>query len=154
MVDADCHRRIQTSVLMRTNYELLKQTQRLYFETSEELNRSRSGNRRLEQALSMSRHHASGHFSRALDRLPHEILLMVFRSALAPQWLLNGVAPEPPHPQSVWSVDLRMKLSIFNTCKSWHPIGLELFYENVALRRIEQVPFTGSDWLKPSNTSG
>ncbi|KAJ6586385.1 hypothetical protein DFH09DRAFT_1143220 [Mycena vulgaris] len=75
-----------------------------------------------------------------LARLPNEILLIVFRCALPPSWVLNEETSLPPFPQSVWSVDLRMKLCIIRVCKTWHRIGLELLYKTVTLRRIGQIP--------------
>ncbi|KAJ6475894.1 hypothetical protein DFH09DRAFT_1216763 [Mycena vulgaris] len=80
-----------------------------------------------------------------LARLPNEILLIVFHCALPPSWVLNEETSLPPFPQSVWSVDLRMKLCIIRVCKTWHRIGLELLYKIVALRRIGQIPaFVGA----------
>lgn len=75
-----------------------------------------------------------------LLKLPHEILLIVLRYTLPPSWLLTGEISLPPFAQSIWSADIRMKLSIIGVCKLWHQIGLELLYERVTLRRIGQMP--------------
>ncbi|KAJ7680784.1 hypothetical protein DFH06DRAFT_429069 [Mycena polygramma] len=72
--------------------------------------------------------------------LPPEILLMIFRYALAPAWMLRGTKSMVPYPQDLSSADLRMKLSILAVCKSWHRIGTELLYQTVTLRRITQLP--------------
>ncbi|KAJ6625742.1 hypothetical protein B0H10DRAFT_2000419 [Mycena sp. CBHHK59/15] len=72
--------------------------------------------------------------------LPHEILLIIFRNALPPRWLLHGERALPPHPRSISSYDLRMKLSILAVCKTWNQVGTELLYESVTLRRIGQLP--------------
>ncbi|KAJ7149816.1 hypothetical protein C8R43DRAFT_1236389 [Mycena crocata] len=71
----------------------------------------------------------------------YEILLIMFRYALPPAWALSGDASLlPPFPQSIWSADLRTKLSIVALCKIWHQLGLKLLYESMTLRRIGQIP--------------
>ncbi|KAJ7142544.1 hypothetical protein C8R44DRAFT_760809 [Mycena epipterygia] len=74
-------------------------------------------------------------------RLPAEILLMVFRHALPPSWLLSDMARPSlaPFPQSVWSAELRVKLAVVGVCRTWHLIGLELLYERITLRRLPQL---------------
>ncbi|KAJ6576085.1 hypothetical protein DFH09DRAFT_1150340 [Mycena vulgaris] len=76
---------------------------------------------------------------RPLDKIPHEILFVMFRHALPPSWTMywgSSSAPFPP----IWSADLHTKLSIIRVCKSWHHIGLEILYESVVIRRIGQMP--------------
>ncbi|KAJ6507296.1 hypothetical protein C8R47DRAFT_1100821 [Mycena vitilis] len=72
--------------------------------------------------------------------LPPEILLIIFRKALAPVWVLEGSKSLAPFPTDVSSVDLRMKHALLSVCKSWHGVGTELLYEAVTLRRIIQLP--------------
>ncbi|KAJ7739042.1 hypothetical protein DFH07DRAFT_892459 [Mycena maculata] len=71
-------------------------------------------------------------------RLPHEILSLVLRHSLAPRWLLSG--ERHLIPQSLYSTDLHMKLSIVNVCRTWNQVGTELLYETVFLRGIGQLP--------------
>ncbi|KAJ6586396.1 hypothetical protein DFH09DRAFT_1274864 [Mycena vulgaris] len=66
-------------------------------------------------------------------------MLIIFRCALPPSWVLTEETSLPPFPQSIWSVDLRTKLAIVRVCKPWHRIGLELLYNTVTLRRISQI---------------
>ncbi|KAJ7485810.1 hypothetical protein FB451DRAFT_1554624, partial [Mycena latifolia] len=96
-------------------------------------------NRRLLHQLAL-RNERLAYFTCHIDRLPHEIFLIILRSALPSAWVLRGDTSLPPFPQSIWSVDLRMKLSIAGVSKLWHQIGSELLYESVTLRRIGQLP--------------
>jgi hypothetical protein len=76
-----------------------------------------------------------------LGRIPAELLLMVFRHALPPTWILGDTTGSlPPCQWSICSCDLRMKLAIIAVCRTWNQIGVELFYNGVTLRRIKQVP--------------
>ncbi|KAJ7485828.1 hypothetical protein FB451DRAFT_1128075 [Mycena latifolia] len=88
----------------------------------------------------MGAHLATQYFTCHIDRLSHEIFLIILRCALPSAWALRGDTSLPPFPQSIWSVDLRMKLSIAGVSKLWHQIGSELLYESVTLRRIGQLP--------------
>ncbi|KAJ7149790.1 hypothetical protein C8R43DRAFT_499868 [Mycena crocata] len=106
-----------------------------------EISRLQRANLALTQRLVVANEQLQCHLPCPLAKLPYEILLIVFRYALPPAWLLSGDASLlPPFPQSIWSVDLRTKLSIVAVCKIWHQLGLKLFYESVTLRRIGQIP--------------
>ncbi|KAJ7147018.1 hypothetical protein C8R44DRAFT_758614 [Mycena epipterygia] len=72
--------------------------------------------------------------------LPQEIWNAVFRNSLPPSWTMSGITSLPPFPETIWSADLRTKLSIIRVCKTWHQIGLEFLYESVMLRSIGQLP--------------
>ncbi|KAJ7451821.1 hypothetical protein B0H11DRAFT_310226 [Mycena galericulata] len=63
---------------------------------------------------------------------------MVLSHSLPPRWLLSGERVLTP--QSLYSVDLRMKISILNVCKAWYQAGIELLYESILLRSIGQLP--------------
>ncbi|KAJ7085811.1 hypothetical protein B0H15DRAFT_371127 [Mycena belliarum] len=74
--------------------------------------------------------------------LPPEILLLIFREALAPRLYLewsNAPALLPQY-EDHCSVDLWMKLSLLSVCTSWNRVGTELLYESVTLRRITHLP--------------
>ncbi|KAJ6497684.1 hypothetical protein C8R45DRAFT_135781 [Mycena sanguinolenta] len=71
---------------------------------------------------------------------PDEILLVIFRHALPPSWLLDERKPWASSPQDIPFVDLRTKLAILGVCKSWNRVGTGLLYERVTLRRITQLP--------------
>ncbi|KAJ7115577.1 hypothetical protein C8R46DRAFT_1365594 [Mycena filopes] len=73
-------------------------------------------------------------------RIPHEILLMIFRKSLPPPWLLHGTTQNVFTPQSFYSTDLTAKLSILAVCKDWHQVATEILYEIVHPRRIGQLP--------------
>ncbi|KAJ7187750.1 hypothetical protein C8R46DRAFT_160 [Mycena filopes] len=72
-------------------------------------------------------------------RIPHEILLMIFRKSLPPPWLLHGWTRNILTPRSMYSTDLTAKLSILAVCKDWHQVATEILYEIVHLRRIGQL---------------
>ncbi|KAJ7485825.1 hypothetical protein FB451DRAFT_65685 [Mycena latifolia] len=113
-----------------------------------ELVRFKSENRRLESVnrelvhqLALRNEKLQAYLPCHVAPLPHEILLIIFRYALPPAWALKGGDTSfSPFPQSAWSMDLRMKLTILRVSKTWHQIGLGLLYESIALRRIGQLP--------------
>ncbi|KAJ6507295.1 hypothetical protein C8R47DRAFT_1209215 [Mycena vitilis] len=72
--------------------------------------------------------------------LPPEILLIIFRNALPPPWMLTGSKSMLLYPSDVSAVDLRIKHTLLSVCKSWHGAGTELLYETVTFRRITQLP--------------
>ncbi|KAJ7141323.1 hypothetical protein C8R44DRAFT_763181 [Mycena epipterygia] len=118
--------------------ELLKNTQEAYLDAREEVQRLRLENSRLEHANRVLSEKLASSFPSDLAQLPHEILLLVLRYALPPRWLLSGIRELIP--QSIYSIDLSMKLSILVVCKVWHQVGIELLYESVFLRNIGQLP--------------
>ncbi|KAJ7680926.1 hypothetical protein DFH06DRAFT_432083 [Mycena polygramma] len=72
--------------------------------------------------------------------LPPEILLIIFRNALPPPWMLTGSKSMLLYPTDVSAVDLHIKHTLLSVCKSWHGAGTELLYETVTFRRITQLP--------------
>ncbi|KAF7321981.1 F-box domain-containing protein [Mycena kentingensis (nom. inval.)] len=69
--------------------------------------------------------------------LPHEILLLILRNCLAPEWLLRGI--REPSPSSLYQQDMAMKSALSLVCKGWSPVAEELLYGHVHLRSIGQV---------------
>ncbi|KAJ7761072.1 hypothetical protein B0H16DRAFT_558945 [Mycena metata] len=78
--------------------------------------------------------------SRSFASLPPEILLLIFRDTLPPEWLLSGTESLVPYPSDIPSTDLRTKRSLISVCKSWNRVATELLYQRVTLRRIIQLP--------------
>ncbi|KAJ7280262.1 hypothetical protein C8J57DRAFT_1567536 [Mycena rebaudengoi] len=60
--------------------------------------------------------------------LPPEILLLIFRNAVPPGWLLEGTESLASGSSSIFAYDLRMKLSILAVCRRWNQLGMELLY--------------------------
>ncbi|KAJ7282841.1 hypothetical protein C8J57DRAFT_1296688 [Mycena rebaudengoi] len=117
------HELVKLAQKAQEELDRVKQDQKTYLE---ELDRVNFENNRLARELETI-------------ELPHEILLIIFRYASAPSWLLNRNGYlEASH--SILCSDLRMKIAIMGVCKNWHQIGIELLYKNVALRRIGQLP--------------
>ncbi|KAJ7452813.1 hypothetical protein FB451DRAFT_1520785 [Mycena latifolia] len=118
-----------------------------HLDTRSELARVKLDNNRLElanRALCQTLAIAEEKLARLpppyhVDRLPHEILLHVLRYALPPVWLLDGEPLLAPFSQSIWSITRRTKLAIFGVSKTWHQLGVELLYEDVTLRRLNQM---------------
>ncbi|KAJ7282839.1 hypothetical protein C8J57DRAFT_1296675 [Mycena rebaudengoi] len=117
-------------------HELAKQTEKV----REELDRVKQDHKTYLEELDCVNSENNRH-ARELEamELPHEILLIIFRYASVPSWILNRTGYlEASH--SIFCCDLRMKMAIMGVCKNWHQIGIELLYENVVLRRIGQLP--------------
>ncbi|KAJ6586367.1 hypothetical protein DFH09DRAFT_1075310 [Mycena vulgaris] len=93
-----------------------------------------SENNRLERENALSNERLARLLQCHFARLPDEILLFVLHCSLPPSWVLKEGTSLPPFPQSIWSIDLRMKLCIIRVCKTWHRIGLELLYKTVRKR--------------------
>ncbi|KAJ6507022.1 hypothetical protein C8R45DRAFT_971330 [Mycena sanguinolenta] len=73
------------------------------------------------------------------SKLPDETLLLIFRHALPPSWVMGYGSSLAPFPQVIWSADVETKLCIMGVCKTWHRFGLEFLYENVMLRSLGQL---------------
>ncbi|KAJ7258436.1 hypothetical protein B0H12DRAFT_444525 [Mycena haematopus] len=73
------------------------------------------------------------------SNLPDETLLLIFRHALPPSWVMWCGSSLAPFPQTIWSADIETKLCIMGVCKTWHRLGLEFLYENVTLRSLGQL---------------
>ncbi|KAJ7334706.1 hypothetical protein DFH08DRAFT_879163 [Mycena albidolilacea] len=73
------------------------------------------------------------------SKLPNETLLVIFRHALPPSWVMGYASSLAPFPQKIWSADIQTKLCIMGVCKTWHRLGLEFLYENVMLRSLGQL---------------
>ncbi|KAJ7461846.1 hypothetical protein B0H11DRAFT_117939 [Mycena galericulata] len=119
----------------------LQNTLRANSDALEELKCVKSENRHLNYANNVLSWKLGSYFPSDLARfLPPEILLRVFRNALAPRWMLSGTNTQLAHPTDIPLTDLRMKLCLLNVCKAWHHVAVELLYESVHLRRIGQLP--------------
>ncbi|KAF8140904.1 hypothetical protein K438DRAFT_1995561 [Mycena galopus ATCC 62051] len=84
------------------------------------------------------------------SKLPEETLLLIFRHALPPSWVMGYASSLAPFPQKIWSADIETKLCIMGVCKIWHRFGLEFLYENVMLRSVGQLAaFMGTLEARP-----
>ncbi|KAF7315817.1 hypothetical protein MIND_00097800 [Mycena indigotica] len=90
-----------------------------------------------EEDLTLIRVSGSGSGIRIED-LPDEILLLIFREVVPPQWMLNRIKELVP--DSLESFDLEAKTSLALVCKQWNLIATEMLYKNIFLRRVGQVP--------------
>ena len=71
-------------------------------------------------------------------RLPHEILLHIFRLTIPP---IHQHDPSiMAGPRSPWLAALRTRKALTITCKSFHGPAMEVLYEDIVLRRMGQIP--------------
>ncbi|KAK7046431.1 hypothetical protein R3P38DRAFT_2688774 [Favolaschia claudopus] len=80
------------------------------------------------------------HQRKAAAIVADEILLMIFRHALPPSWVVRYGRTLPPFPRTIWSADFETKLALIRVCKHWYRVGLEFLYESVTLHWIGQLP--------------
>ncbi|KAJ7208706.1 hypothetical protein B0H12DRAFT_1242975 [Mycena haematopus] len=73
------------------------------------------------------------------SNLPDETLLLIFRHALPPSWVMWSGSSLAPFPQTIWSAAIGTKLCIIGVCKTWHHLGVEFLYENVTLGSLGQL---------------
>src|ERR1700735_4081594 len=73
-----------------------------------------------------------------IDKVPDEILLIIFYASIPPSFLLDPSLSGGPN--SPWCLTMRTKRSIIAVCRRWWQVGTEMFYEEVVLRQFGQIP--------------
>ncbi|KAJ7074804.1 hypothetical protein C8F01DRAFT_1361367 [Mycena amicta] len=78
-----------------------------------------------------------------IPSIPEETLLLILKHALPPSWSRFYGEDRVPFPSPVFSdsrQDTLTKLSIVRVSRTWYRVGVELLYESVMLRRVDQLP--------------
>ncbi|KAI0830682.1 hypothetical protein BC628DRAFT_1416205 [Trametes gibbosa] len=70
-------------------------------------------------------------------RLPHELLLTIFRESRAPCFQLDPSVMRSMH--SLWLSELRYRKGLVLVCKHWFAPATEQLYEDIVLRRMGQI---------------
>ncbi|KAI0762943.1 hypothetical protein C8Q74DRAFT_1371911 [Fomes fomentarius] len=68
---------------------------------------------------------------------PPEIILRVFRNAVAPRWEHDPSIVRGPH--TAWLRELRMKKGFPLLCKATFSSGMQVLYEDIVIRRMGQI---------------
>ncbi|KAF8163593.1 hypothetical protein B0H34DRAFT_857042 [Crassisporium funariophilum] len=69
-------------------------------------------------------------------QIPPEILYQIFLRAIPPSFLLD---PWQLTSQFAWCMTQRQKRSIVGVCRTWYSVGITLLYEDICIRRVEQL---------------
>ena len=72
-----------------------------------------------------------------MQKIPNEILSIIFRLALPPSFLLDSALYKGP--ESPWCLSMKTKRDCVAVCKRWAHIGVPILYEEVVLRRMTQL---------------
>ena len=74
----------------------------------------------------------------SLSRLPHELLLHIFRATVPPLYQHDpSVITGPRNP---WLAALRTRKALVLTCKAFFGPATEVLYEDIVIRRMGQIP--------------
>ncbi|KAJ7074794.1 hypothetical protein C8F01DRAFT_1076152 [Mycena amicta] len=85
----------------------------------------------------------TGERHKSIPSIPEETLLLILKHALPPSWSRFYGEDRVPFPSPVFSdsrQDTLTKLSIVRVSRTWYRVGVELLYESVMLRRVDQLP--------------
>ncbi|OJT05454.1 hypothetical protein TRAPUB_3724 [Trametes pubescens] len=72
-------------------------------------------------------------------KLPHEVLIVILRATRAPRYQLNPSVAHCRGWKSAWLTELRCRKGLMSVCKWWSGPAMELFYEDIVLRRMGQI---------------
>ncbi|EIW60603.1 uncharacterized protein TRAVEDRAFT_45851 [Trametes versicolor FP-101664 SS1] len=95
--------------------------------------------KQIEENIPQILHNEDWRTPSAAPRLPHEILLVIFRAARAPRYLRAPSVNACHGSNSTWLSELRVRKALMLVCKGWSDVATELFYEDIVLRRMGQI---------------
>ncbi|KIK69158.1 hypothetical protein GYMLUDRAFT_53634 [Collybiopsis luxurians FD-317 M1] len=70
---------------------------------------------------------------RRVQRLPLELLNLIFLSATPPAFLM---IPDDRRPHSAWNLSTRTKMQLIKVCRDWYDAGINLLYEDLVVFSI------------------
>ena len=73
-----------------------------------------------------------------ISKLPFELLHIILDHAIPPRLFLNPSFSFGPN--SAWSHAIRQLKSHVLVCKMWWEVGIDILYQDVTIRRVDQIP--------------